>query len=101
MPTSTITRTFFESYNLLKVFSQGDMLPDLTGFNTALSNERKCSQITYLGIIDGSPTQYSTIYAMLQIRLRFFENLATNTILLYVMKQFIQKCSKFVGNIKQ
>ena len=80
-PTST-TRNSFESslkldflYNLLKGFSHGDMLPDWTGFNTALSNPRKCSQITYLPIIDASPTQYSTIYAMLQKSLKILQEL--------------------------
>ena len=48
---------------------------DWTGFNTTLCISQKKSEITYLPIIDASPTEYSTIYAMIQRSLEIQQEL--------------------------
>lgn len=62
-------------YTMLKSFSEGALLPDWTGFNTTLCTSQKKSEITYLPIIDASPTEYSTIYAMIQRSLEIQQEL--------------------------
>jgi hypothetical protein len=55
------------AYSLLKMH-YGGCLPDWTGFNTLLSTDKipSVSKIGYLPVIDASPTEYSTVHAILK-----------------------------------
>jgi hypothetical protein len=57
-------------YCLLKLsfIDNSELLPDWTGFNTLLSRNDtsalNLSRIGYLPVIEGSPTQYTTVYTV-------------------------------------
>ena len=56
--------------------AQEETLPDWTGFNTLLCKQvRPKSSITYLPIINASPTEYSTLHTFLQKCLRILQEL--------------------------
>ncbi len=55
-------------YSILNIPTSSDQefLPDWTGFNTLISeNELTMSRVGYLPIIEGSPTEYSTVFTVL------------------------------------
>lgn len=73
------------AYTLMKMYqSEVDLLPGWTGFNILVqgSNIPPVSRIRYLPIIDGSPSQYSTLYTSLQQSIKIADELLLERIVL-------------------
>ena len=73
------------AYTLMKMHqSEVDLLPGWTGFNMLLqgSNIPPLSKIRYLPIIDGSPSEYSTLYTALQQSIKIADELLLERIVL-------------------
>ncbi|CAB4000930.1 Hypothetical predicted protein [Paramuricea clavata] len=73
------------AYTLMKMHqSEVDLLPGWTGFNMLLrrSNIPPQSKIRYLPIIDGSPSEYSTLYTALQQSINIADELLLERIVL-------------------
>lgn len=59
------------TYIFLKFYGAGRIIPDYTGYNTQRSKPCNVTNITYLSIIDASPTKYSGVYTTMK---KGFEN---------------------------
>ena len=73
------------AYILLKVYqSQVDVLPGWTGFNMLVKGLEipPVSKIRYLPIVDGSPSDYSTLYTALQQSMKIADELLLEKVVL-------------------
>ena len=73
------------TYILLKVYqSQVDVLPGWTGFNMLVKGLEipPVSKIRYLPIVDGSPSDYSTLYTALQQSMKIADELLLEKVVL-------------------
>ena len=72
-------------YVLMKFYqSQMDVLPGWTGFNMLAQGLEipPVSKIRYLPIVDGSPSEYSTLYTALQQSIKIADELSLEKVVL-------------------
>lgn len=68
----------------MKFYQSQSVVPGWTGFNILLKGQNipPVSKIRYLPIIDGSPSDYSTLYTALQQSLKIADELSLEKIVL-------------------
>ena len=79
-----LPRTLDFVYVLMKFYQSQSVVPGWTGFNILLKGQNipPVSKIRYLPIIDGSPSDYSTLYIALQQSLKIADELSLEKIVL-------------------
>lgn len=81
----TYARVLDFAYVLMRVYqSQVDVLPGWTGFNMLAQGLEipPVSKIRYLPIVDGSPSEYSTLYTALQQSMKIADELSLEKVVL-------------------